>query len=269
MTLEVEGYSREGSQAASYPAEVNGRDFAGQVELFPGVPNTVRAVATTHDGAQVTTAIALYPGTEEEPVTLTPLPPSGVISPQTGSFEVSFEAEVNAAGTIVNYAWDFEGDGRVDQMTSTPSTTFAYSTPGIFYPTVTVTVDTGSGVPSNEPVKGIAYLATTVVNVMSYGEMDALLGAKWAGMKEALTRGEVEKALGNFTESSRESFRQQFTLLYKMLPQIVGEMGTATLVEARDGRAVYDLRTIRDRVVYSFQLEFIREGDGLWRIRCF
>lgn len=269
VTLKVEGYSKEGSQAAGYPAEVNGRDFGGQVQLFPGVPNTVRAVATLPDGEQVTTAITLYPGTEEEPVTLTPLPTSGIIAPQAGSFEVSFETEVHTAGTVVDFVWDFEGDGKIDQITNTPSTTFAYSTPGIFYPTVTVTVDTGSGIPTREPVKGIAYTASTVVNVMSLEQMDALLKAKWDEMKQTLATGDIEKTMSFFSDASQEKYRGIFTYLHDKLPEMAAEMSNIQLIYLRDGRAKYRIRRMEERQEITYYIYFHRLSDGLWKIHQF
>lgn len=269
VTLDVEGYSKAGSQTARYLAEVNGRYFAAQVELFPSVPNTIRAVATLPDGEQITTAITLYPGGMDEPVKVTALPPSGVISPQTGSFEITFEAEVNTAGTIVNYAWDFDGDGRVDKITNTPATSFGYSTPGIFYPTVTVTVDTGSGVPTREPVKGIANLATTVVNVMSYEEMDAQLKTQWGGMKQALATGDIEGAMSFFSDASQEKYRGLFTYLRDELPEMAGEMNKIQLIYLRDGRAKYRIRRMEERQEITYYIYFHRLSDGLWKIHQF
>lgn len=195
-------------------------------------------------------------------------PPSGTLAPNTGTFEVTFDAEYAGAGTAISYSWDFDGDGRPDQATTTPSVSYGYRMAGLYLPTVTVTLQSGE-VSGKEGSAGSTLAAGTVVNVLSYEAMSGLLGAKWADMKGALARGDIEGAVANFTESSRDSFRQQFTLLTKALPQIVAEMGQATLVNIRSNRAIFDLRTIRNRKIYSFQLKFVRDGDGLWRIRGF
>ena len=89
------------------------------------------------------------------------------------------------------------------------------------------------------------------------------------GGQKVAPAGDIEQAVRNFAETSRDSFRQQFTAIAKALPRIVSEMGEATLVEVRGDRAIYDLRTVRNGSIYSFQLEFVREGDGIWRIRSF
>jgi hypothetical protein len=55
---------------------------------------------------------------------------------------VTFDASASTAGSaIVEYRWDFDGGG-VDQATTVPTTSHAYSTAGSFIATVTV-VDAG------------------------------------------------------------------------------------------------------------------------------
>lgn len=168
VVLVVESDGSEGTLASGYLAHVSSGSFAAQISLFPGKANTIRAIATLPDGEQADTAITIYAGTAGEAIELITLPPSGIISAQTGRFDVTFEAEVNIAGTITGYSWDFDGDGIIDQLTSTPdAATFGYASPGIYCPTLTVTSDEAN-----------SYTATTVVNVMSLEQMDTLLKTK-------------------------------------------------------------------------------------------
>lgn len=97
--------------------------------------------------------------------------------------------------------------------------------------------------------------------------MDSSLQAKWTGMKTALASSDVEKAVGYYAESSRDNYRQQFTAMAAQLPQIAADMGPITLERIDQTSAIYDLRTVRNGTVYSFQLTFVRDGDGIWRIR--
>lgn len=99
--------------------------------------------------------------------------------------------------------------------------------------------------------------------------MDALLKGKWEGMKTKLIAGDVKGAVGYFADKSKDSFRQQFTILSSILSQIVSEMGEISLIKVKDNYAEYDLRTVRDNTTYSFQLLFVRDTDGIWRIRSF
>jgi PGF-pre-PGF domain-containing protein/PGF-CTERM protein len=75
-------------------------------------------------------------------------PPSAdlAVSPseaEVGQTEVSFDASNSTDnGQIVEYRWDFDGDGTTDRNTSANTTTFTYQSTGEFDATVTV-VDAG------------------------------------------------------------------------------------------------------------------------------
>lgn len=99
--------------------------------------------------------------------------------------------------------------------------------------------------------------------------LDVLLKSNWERMKKALTAGKIEEALSCFTESSRDSYRKQFTALSEKLPMIAGEMGPINLIEIQEDVAIYDLRIIRDGKTYSHQLLFILDADEIWRIGSF
>ncbi|MFQ3293282.1 MAG: PKD repeat protein [Natrialbaceae archaeon] len=69
------------------------------------------------------------------------------ISPRPGTVgeQVTFDASnsTDPDGDIVEYRWDFEGDGTIDNTTSSPFTTFTYQDASWYGPTVTV-VDDGN-----------------------------------------------------------------------------------------------------------------------------
>ncbi len=258
VVLVVESVGREGTLSSGYLAEVNGGSFAVQIALFPRMMNTIRAIATLPNGEQANAAISIYAGMEAEAVKLTALPPSGIVSAQTNTFDVSFEAEVNIAGATTNYSWDFDGDGRIDQETSTPAATYGYARPGIFYPTVTVMYDQAN-----------SYTAATVVNVMPVEEMDALLKAKWTGMTTSLSSGEIEAAVSYFSDASQVRYRGLFTYLREQLPEIAREMNNIQLIYLRDGRAKYRIRRMEEGQEITYYIYFHRLSDGIWKIHQF
>ena len=110
------------------------------------------------------------------------------------------------------------------------------------------------------------YTDSVAVQVLDRDELDTRLQAKWEAMKTALTGGDVEEAIRYFTINNRDVYRQQFTALSTMLPAIVTDMGSCTLADIQENRAVYDLRTVRNGEIYSFQVLFVRDRDGIWRI---
>jgi hypothetical protein len=244
------------------PAYSYGAIFAGQTYLQPG-KNTITATAADACGYRVSKTEKLQvdlpeqSDSPEEWVELTPSPASGVLS-TAGSLEVKLHAEVRLPGEST-FTWDTDGDGIIDQKGPGLQTiTAVYDAPGLYFPRLTV-LDGDSR----------SFETTGVVHVMSLAEMDTLLQRKWASMKEGLAAGDIEKATAEFSERTRDAYRRQFTALANDLPRIAEEMGAAKLVEIEGDRAVYDLRTVRNGATYSFQLLFIRDGDGIWRIRNF
>jgi hypothetical protein len=91
----------------------------------------------------------------------------------------------------------------------------------------------------------------------------------WNRMRQALKERNIETALSYFTESSRDSFRDEFTALRKKLPEIAEEMGETKLVKADDSFAECDLRRVENGTTFSYVLQFVRDYDGIWRIRTF
>ncbi|MBI1911384.1 MAG: fibronectin type III domain-containing protein [Deltaproteobacteria bacterium] len=68
----------------------------------------------------------------------------GTISQNGPSMSITFHVTASDPnGSIVKFEWDFDGNGTIDAATSTAPAQFVYSTPGTYYPTVTVTDDQG------------------------------------------------------------------------------------------------------------------------------
>lgn len=68
--------------------------------------------------------------------------PSDPATGETVTFDASGSSDPD--GSIVEYRWDFEGDGSVDQTTSDATVDASYSETGMFDATVTVEDDGGA-----------------------------------------------------------------------------------------------------------------------------
>jgi fibronectin type 3 domain-containing protein len=274
VVLVVESGGKEGVISSTYLAEVNNGSFAAQISLFPGIQNTLRAIATLPEGEQAIAAITLYADAAEAAVKLNALPANGILSAQTRTFDASFKAEVNIAGTITGYSWDFDGDGSIEQVTNTPAATFGYTRPGIYYPVVTVTVDAGSdgGVPPKGGEKGpsgMGYSATTIVNVMSREGMDAIIQNKWQEMTNALTSGNIDQALTHFVDGQNSKYKEIFWKLKSQLSAIFKSDEEFSLVYASDNRIEYESIVVEGDKAYSYPVIFVKDVDGLWKLSQF
>jgi len=237
-------------------AEVQGGEFAVIVPLQPG-QNIITATATRPDGVQGQAQITINTENQEESVRLTVIPTRGILD-QTGILNATFEATAYLVNPVSSYFWDFNGDGT-PEITGTEATVMAqYQYPGLYFPKVTVT-DT----------QGNVYTETTLINVLSREEIDALLRAKWEGMKSALVQGNIEGAISYFDDFSKAGYKEHFTVLSPIVSQIVQELNDIQLIRMMKNAIEYDIRTTRNGKEYSFYLLFVRDKDGLWKIRSF
>lgn len=237
-------------------AEVAGSDFAAIIPLQLG-QNVLMATATIPDGFQVQTSVTINTGTQQEMIRLTVSPMSGILD-QIGILNVTFEAEAYLSNPVSSYSWDFNGDGTPEITGVESKITAQYQEPGLYFPKLTIT-DT----------QGNVYTETIVVNVLSLQELDALLRSKWGGMKNKLLSGDVEGALVFFEESAKPAYRELFNTLSSLLPVIVQEMSDVQLNAYASNAVIYDIRTIREGIEYSFQLLFTQDSGGIWRISSF
>lgn len=124
----------------------NPQTFAQQVQgAIQGIV-AVGKIATAYTSFQVVTT----PPSNQPPVAQLRVTPSNPFVGQSVQFDASGSFDPN--GTIVRYDWDFNGDGMVDQSTTIPFASFAYSTPGPYVARVTVTDNLGAQATAQQPV---------------------------------------------------------------------------------------------------------------------
>lgn len=175
------------------------------------------------------------------------------------TLDVNLNSTASPANPIVSYAWDFDGSGT-DALTcySHAGVSASYEQVGLYLSKITV-----------RDTEDNAYSDIAIVNVINPVQFDSLFKQIWNGMKTALGNADIPTALGYFAESSKESFQQQFAALATVLPQYAASLGNINLVSITTNFAEYDFRTVYNNKIYSFQLLFVKDVDGSWKIRSF
>ena len=237
-------------------AEVQGEDFAVIVPLQQG-QNILTATATTADGFQVQTSVTINTEAQQEFVRLTATPTSSILD-QTGILNVTFEAEAYLVNPVASYTWDLNGDGVAEITGMAPSVIWEYQFPGLYFPRITITDNQGN-----------VYAETTLVNVLSREEMDALFRGKWEGMKGALSQGNINEALNYFVKDSREEYNEIFELLAQQLSSLISAMREISMVEISGNMAEYYIKRFQRGVDISYFIYFMRDENGVWRISSF
>ena len=136
--------------------------------------------------------------------------------------------------------------------------TVAMTVPGLYVFTIQVT-DGQSNVHSD----------TATVLVMDAEALDSLLRSKWESMRSALAQRNIEDAVKRFSDSSKTSYRETFSIVISDLPDLSSRLGDIQFIKMLGSYAEYDLRLPISGHLYSFYLLFAKDGDGLWKIRGF
>ncbi len=234
-------------------ALVDAGQFAALVPVDPDV-TTLTAIAADATGtvSSDTITVVVRPSTSE-PLLLFQAAPAMGVAPLTIGFTLSSRV------SITQITLDLEGDGIVDfQGPILEGQVFAYGTPGLYFPTVSVTDATGA-----------THSATAPVRVDDLVAFDALLKAKWQGMKVALRQGDIDQALNFITLGKHASYRRMLTALGAQLANIDQILTDISLLERRGVRAEYQMLRVDNGIRISHFVLFVLDEDGIWRLKFF
>jgi sugar lactone lactonase YvrE len=120
------------------------------------------------------------------------------------------------------------------------------------------------------PVDTIYYIADSgnnrVVKVKLPADGGPTPMTTWAGVRDALTAGDIEGALAHFSLRSQDAYRDLFSTAGDQLPVIVGDMGEIYPLRENGHQAVYGVLRYDDGKPFLFEVVFVRDGGGEWKI---
>ena len=236
----------------------SGRFAANRVPLAPGA-NTITVTATDGAGNVASAAINVNCQPATAFIELIPDVVSG-IAPLTVNFRINapfaMATATSEAGAI--------GPASMDSVTFIDSEHFTalVSTPGLYVVTARVT-----------DAAGTVYTDAAAIAVMDKAGLDALLKAKWNGMKAALAAGDIEGGLVYFLPQSKKRYRDAFTAISADLPQIFANLPDAEMIYAKEGRVKYRVNRLHDingtPVTITYYVYFVKNLQGIWQIEQF
>jgi hypothetical protein len=245
----VRGAAEIGVSVNGVRAAVHEEAFAAIVPVAPA-ETELAAVATVPGGS---TAEARQPLVVTEVLELPPLLralPEGGPAPLTARFSLL------ALSAVDEIALDARGRGIVDFRGPTlDEVSIVYDAPGLYYPAVSVTGG------------GEVRTAATVLHVLDGAATDARLQARWRAMKDALRRGDIDGAMEAVATSVRVDYRELFGALTIPLAQIDLVLGDLTLVSLDADAAQYKMIRMEDGLRMSYLVQFVRDADGIWRLK--
>ncbi len=237
-----------------FPGVVLDGAFAGLVPVTSATGSLV-AVATTIDGASASQSIGITVSGTAQATELLATPAIGV-APLTVTLTLS-------GGAVGEVSLDVDGEGVVDFSGAMGGgRTFTYVRPGMYFPTASLT-----------DAQGNSIVVRSIILVYDRAAIDAVLKAKWNGMKSALIRNDVEAALAYFTEEQRARYRTLLTVLSAQIAQIARDMQDIDIVYLVENQAKYRLRRIElyggQLLTFSYYVYFVQDGSGFWSVEGF
>ncbi len=243
------GGSEVGVTVNGAPTAVQGTGFAAAIPVSADVMN-LTAVARSALGATATHSVPIaVTGSPDAALSFRALPQSGV-----APLVVRFSMRGSVHFTAVEL--DLDGNGTIDfSGQSLEGRAFTLSQPGVYLPMATVTDS-----------QGTRLSASTVIHVMDGNTLEALLEAKWAALKEAFHRGDVDGALQTVAGEVRSRYRPALEAIGGDLPTFALTVGDLQIISQRNGLA--EAVTVRlengQRDVHF--VYFTPDEDGIWRI---
>ncbi len=227
--------------------------IADKVPLTEG-SNTITVTATDAAGTTTSSSITVTASTTGNYITLTANIESGIAPLET---VLRIDGLASSATPTISST----GPAPVDfsNCTSFDDCRVKMTVEGVYYLTAT-----GTGTDGN------TYQDTVPVTVLSRSQMDAMLKAKWEGMKAKLASQDVEAALGCFISDSQSKFRTTFTVLHDSLPSLASNMQNIELIYIKEFVTKYRIR--RQQVIdgqneiITYYIYFVKDRNGLWKI---
>jgi hypothetical protein len=234
------------------PAVVQGEAWAALVPVDLDVTELV-AIGTSSDGRTMEARRPL------SVTTLSQARPFFRVKPAGGPAPLAVTFELTNVPTDSQIQLDALGDGGVTfEGATADGQTFVYDRPGVYAPTVTV-------------IDGQGGRSSVSATVQAFDEtaLDALFQAKWRGMKDALRRGDVPGAVAYLATASRDGYFPLLGALTVPLSQIDGVLTDISLVSADADRAEYEMLRVDNGETFSYFVLFVRDTDGVWRLKFF
>lgn len=172
-------------------------------------------------------------------------------SPAAGAAPLKVDFSQSLPGGDIDF--DFEGDGVVDAtLGEGAALAHLYEKPGLYVPTFRL-----------HPKDGAMRTLMTIVDV--YAPPD--LAPIWHGLKSALGRGDVDAALQFVAFDLRTRYQPAFAALAADPSKV--EMALSEIRPKSYGRETVECEMLRvqNGKTFAFPVSFIRDYDGVWRLK--
>lgn len=240
------------------PTVQTASQYIGMVTLEPGF-NTITVTLTTLSGiTQTLTRNVSYEPAQQPEIELQ-AESQGEHAPIKRGFTLKTKPGLGL--TITRLQMDYDGDGNFELDTPNGATAlrYEYTTPGVFTPVATVTLDDSD--PMSPPLVRTSSRKMAIVPLPLTRATLCYVNYR---MKARLTANDIPGALESLHEEIRQEWQEEFAQMD--LPQVAPRLGF--VVNGRLGIRIAELKVRQDtdRGPRVKSISFERAEDGVWRI---
>jgi hypothetical protein len=230
---------------------INNQFAVNNIPLTAG-QNIITITATDANGNTATKSITVNATAPDNYIKLSANYDSGIAP-------LGVTLTINGSFSVTNPIITSTGPGAVDQLQSTNTDEYKYniSSEGVYYFTAQAIGPDGN-----------TYSDTMAVTVLSVTQLDVILKSRWNGFRSLLNNQDINGAILNFASDTQDTYKKLYTDLKPILADVASELNTTQInfISLNNNSAIYEILATRNGVTYSFQLEFVRDANGIWKI---
>lgn len=233
-------------------ATIDGDQFiASHVPLVEG-QNTISAISTDSAGNTATTSITVNAVRNGNYIRLISNIESG-IAPLEATLRIDGSFSITASNLNIT------GPVQPEILSSSPDEyRIRFIVEGTYYVTANAMGPDGN-----------VYQDTIAITLLNRTEMDRMLRNKWSNMIESLRIGDMTGALNRISSETRKTYEEMFNALEAQLSAIVITQTELNLMSIKNRSAKYELVTLENGKIYSYEVVFINNKNGIWMIKEF
>ena len=241
-------------------ALIQGTQFvANHVPLQEG-ENTITAVAVDTAGYLAQASITVYSQIIGDYITITANPESGI-----ATLDTTLRIDATFTPSMIDIVKLPGGPDPLEYLPGSESneTIARLDQTGLYFFTAIAEDDQGN-----------TYTDTVAIQVINEAVLDALLRAKWEGMRQSLIDGNIENVLLSFQNNRRALYDEFFQLIPNdQVASLIPGLDRIEWVGIDNNSARYvadiDITVAGEQMTISSYIIFERDEDGLWRISFF
>ncbi len=231
------------------PATVNGSQFvANNIQLQQGV-NTITATATDIN-ARTSTVTKTVTAQLGNYIRLT-------ANTESGTAPLNSTITISGSFSITNSELNYSGPADILLTDDYTVTDYPLQFPveGTYILTAYVTGP-----------DGLVYEDSVTITVLPKLATDRLFRNKWNLLTGSLVRNDPATALNTILTTARPKYQNMFDALSGQFSAIVSTQQALNRVSITNKRAKYELVTQENGSLYSYDVFFVREDNGLWAV---